>query len=167
MNVFKITAVTLAAALPMMAAAQTSSTAGSTGMGESGAATAESSTAAPAAATTAAPVATTTTVAPVATTVAPVTVPADGAAPMYVETLTDIEDDAKVTARLTEAGYTDIKVTRADNKLTVEAVKDGTPQNLEYDVTTGALTTVDGAGYKVGGGVTDQTGDNESTAVQH
>lgn len=161
MNVFKITAVTLAAALPMMAAAQTSSTAGSTGMGESGAATAENSTAA------AAPVATTTTVAPVATTVAPVVVPADGTAPIYVETLTDIEDDAKVTARLTEAGYSDIKVTRADNKLTVEAVKDGTPQNLVYDVTTGALTTVDGAGYKVGGGVTDQTGDNESTAIQH
>ncbi|WP_162784704.1 hypothetical protein [Paracoccus suum] len=164
MKLFQITAVTLAAALPMMAAAQTTPTAGSTGMGESGAATAESSTAAT---TTTTPAPATTTAAPAATTAAPAATTETVVMPVYVETLTDMDDDAKVTARLTEAGYTDIKITREDNKLQVEANKDGTPQNLVYDMTTGTLTTVDGAGYTVGAGVTDQTGDQEPTAVKH
>ena len=141
MKLFSISAVALAAALPMAATAQTATTT----------------------TTTEVPAATVTT--PAATAAAPAAAPTTTVVvPVVIQHLEDAADDAKVTAVLTEAGYKDVKLTRDGTKLTIDATKDGTAVNLVYDTTTGALTMVDGAGYTVPAtapGV--QTGDKSQT----
>lgn len=94
MTLFKITALTLATALPTFAAAQT-------------------------------------------------------AAPAQTPAYVNLINDDSITSRLKEAGYTDITVMRDGGKLTIDATKDGAAHNLVYDISTGALTEVDGAGYTV------------------
>jgi len=58
--------------------------------------------------------------------------------------------DQGITARLTESGYTDIGIARDGMKLMIDATKDGSAHHLVYDMTTGALIEVDGAGYTMG-----------------
>lgn len=65
--------------------------------------------------------------------------------PAYVNLI----NDDSITSRLEEAGYENVKITRQGSNLTIDATKEGAPTNLVYDLNTGTLTAVDGAGYEV------------------
>ncbi len=52
--------------------------------------------------------------------------------------------DEAITAQMTEAGMTDVVVTRADSKVSVAGTLDGKGVVLVYDEAAGALETVDG-----------------------
>lgn len=71
--------------------------------------------------------------------------------------------DEGITARLTESGYTDISIVRDGPKLKINGTLDGTAHEMVYDMNTGALVEVDGAGYVMGvppaiGGTTSADG---------
>lgn len=71
--------------------------------------------------------------------------------------------DEGITARLAESGYTDISITREGTKLKINGTVDGASHEMVYDMTTGALVEVDGAGYVIGvppaiGGTTSADG---------
>lgn len=167
MTHFKITAIALAAAIPGLAIAQTATTppvtapattteSTTTAPAATTTAPAATTTTAPAATTTTAPAATTTT-APAATMPAPVTTDV----PLYVNLI----NDDSITSRLEEAGYTDVTISRSGSTLTIDATRSGEPTNLVYDLNTGALQTVDGAGYEVPNATTPAASGGETNSV--
>lgn len=67
-----------------------------------------------------------------------------------VEPFVNLFSDEGITARLTESGYSDVVVTRDGTDLRITAMRDGAEHEMVYDMTTGALVEVDGAGYELG-----------------
>lgn len=67
-----------------------------------------------------------------------------------VEPYVHLFSDEGVTARLTESGYEDIAITRDGMDLKINATKDGAAHEMVYDMGTGTLKEVDGAGYSLG-----------------
>lgn len=100
-----------------------------------------------------------------------ITTPSAAAAPAAmptVEPYVHLFSDEGITARLTESGYSDVVVTRDGTKLKINATRDGAAHEMVYDMTTGALVEVDGAGYSMGTppGVSGTTEDEGTSAAE-